>query len=175
MPTPPVEPTPFPSDESFRFAPELAQDASYFAASARISSFSKVFMKKSMFKRVVLGKLIILTVRAFIKSTSTRRGFFKLHAAFDFCACLLQMNDQERDRIICMAWEDRTTFDDIEKLTGFTEAQVIKVMRASLKLRSFRLWRKRVSDRVTKQGKLFQQSRADLKKSSMRAFLNSED
>lgn len=128
-----------------------------------------------MFKRVVLSKLIILTVRAFIKSISTRRGFFKVHAAFDFCAYLFSMNDQERDRIIRMAWEDRTTFDDIEKLTGFTEAQVIKVMRASLKLRSFRLWRKRVSGRVTKHGKLFKQSRADLKKSSTRAFLNSED
>jgi hypothetical protein len=44
MPAPPVEPTPFPEEESFRAAPELAQEASYLAASARISSFFKVFM-----------------------------------------------------------------------------------------------------------------------------------
>lgn len=85
------------------------------------------------------------------------------------------MTDQERDRIIRMAWEDRTTFDDIEKRTGLTEAHVIKVMRASLKLRSFKLWRKRVTGRVTKHGKLFQESRAALKKSTTRAFLNAED
>ncbi len=45
MPTPPVEPTPFPDDESFLEAPELAQEASYFAASASISSLDRVFMR----------------------------------------------------------------------------------------------------------------------------------
>lgn len=85
------------------------------------------------------------------------------------------MNDQERDRIIRMAWEDRTTFDEIEKRTGLPEAEVIKVMRGSLKPGSFRLWRKRVSGRVTKHGKLFKESRAELKKSTTRAFLNQED
>ena len=44
MPTPPVEPTPFPAEESFRAAPELAQEASYLAASARISNFFIVLM-----------------------------------------------------------------------------------------------------------------------------------
>lgn len=39
MPEPPVDPTPFPLLESERCAPELAQEASYFAASARIESF----------------------------------------------------------------------------------------------------------------------------------------
>ena len=45
MPTPPVEPTPFPAEESFRAAPELAQEASYLAASARISNFFMVLMR----------------------------------------------------------------------------------------------------------------------------------
>ena len=44
MPAPPVDPTPVPLVESRRCAPELAQEASYFAASARISSFLWVFM-----------------------------------------------------------------------------------------------------------------------------------
>lgn len=35
------------------------------------------------------------------------------------------MNDDERDKIIRMAWEDRTTFDEIEKKTGLKEADVI--------------------------------------------------
>ena len=64
------------------------------------------------------------------------------------------MTDAERDRIIRMAWADRTTFEEIEQLTGFTEAEVIKVMRNSLRARSFRLWRKRVTGRVTKHRKL---------------------
>jgi hypothetical protein len=38
MPEPPVEPTPWLPRESFLAAPLLAQDASYLAASARISS-----------------------------------------------------------------------------------------------------------------------------------------
>ncbi len=61
-----------------------------------------------------------------------------------------------------MAWEDRTTFEDIQQKMGLSEAEVIKVMRGSLKPSSFRLWRKRVSGRVTKHGKKFRQSRKDL-------------
>ncbi len=49
-----------------------------------------------------------------------------------------------------MAWEDRTTFDEIREKTGFTEADVIRVMRRELKPSSFRMWRKRVTGRVTK-------------------------
>ena len=64
------------------------------------------------------------------------------------------MTDAERDRIVRMAWEDRTTFEEIEQRTGFTEAEVIKVMRNTLRARSFRLWRKRVTGRVTKHRKL---------------------
>ncbi|MCX8494934.1 MAG: TIGR03643 family protein [Akkermansiaceae bacterium] len=65
------------------------------------------------------------------------------------------MNADERDRIIRMAWEDRTTFEEIEKKTGLNEAQVIKLMRNELKPSSFRMWRKRVSGRITKHRKRF--------------------
>jgi uncharacterized protein (TIGR03643 family) len=53
-------------------------------------------------------------------------------------------------RIIRWAWEDRTTFEEIKERSGFTESQVIAVMRRELKPSSFRLWRKRVSGRLTK-------------------------
>ena len=76
----------------------------------------------------------------------------------------MKVSDALRDKIIRMAWEDRTTFDEIEKKTGFREAEVIKVMRGSLKASSFRCWRKRVSGRVTNHQALFRQSRDDLKK-----------
>ncbi len=56
--------------------------------------------------------------------------------------------------IIRLAWEDRTTFEEIEERTGLTEKGVITVMRRELKPTSFRMWRKRVSGRVTKHRKL---------------------
>ena len=49
------------------------------------------------------------------------------------------------DWVIWAAWADRITFEDIEKKTGKTESDVIKIMRRSLKPSSFRLWRKRVN------------------------------
>lgn len=53
-------------------------------------------------------------------------------------------------RVIEMAWEDRTPFGAIEHSYGFSEANVIKLMRQQLKPSSFRLWRQRVTGRATK-------------------------
>ena len=58
----------------------------------------------------------------------------------------------EIDRIIEMAWEDRTTFDAIHAQYGVTEPEVIALMRKELKPSSFRMWRKRVTGRKTKHG-----------------------
>ena len=54
------------------------------------------------------------------------------------------------DRILQMAWEDRTAFDAIRAQFSIGEAQVIQLMRAHLKRSSFVMWRKRVSGRKTK-------------------------
>ncbi len=59
----------------------------------------------------------------------------------------------EIDRIIEMAWEDRTTFDAINFQFGIKEQEVIEIMRTNLKRSSFKLWRKRVSGRNTKHEK----------------------
>lgn len=56
----------------------------------------------------------------------------------------------EVDRIIEMAWEDRTPFDAILAQFGITESQLIALMRRELKRSSFELWRKRVQGRNTK-------------------------
>ena len=58
--------------------------------------------------------------------------------------------------IIRLAWEDRTTFEEIAKRTGLVESQVIEVMRRELKPSSFRMWRKRVTGRVTKHRRLIE-------------------
>ena len=54
------------------------------------------------------------------------------------------------DRIIEMAWEDRTPFEAIAYQFGLSEPQVIQLMRSEMKPSSFRMWRKRVSGRKTK-------------------------
>lgn len=59
-------------------------------------------------------------------------------------------NGTDIDRIIEMAWEDRTSFDAIKESFGLNESEVISIMRKNLKLSSFKLWRKRVSGRKTK-------------------------
>ena len=59
---------------------------------------------------------------------------------------------EELDRIIEMAWEDRTSFEAIEYQFGLSEQEVIELMRQEMKASSFRMWRKRVSGRKTKHG-----------------------
>jgi uncharacterized protein (TIGR03643 family) len=58
------------------------------------------------------------------------------------------------DRVIEMAWEDRTTFESIQFQFGLKEQEVIDLMRAEMKLKSFKMWRKRVQGRKTKHEKL---------------------
>jgi len=61
-----------------------------------------------------------------------------------------ELSPADRDRIIEMAWEDRTPFDAIELQFGLQEKDVITLMRREMQPRSFRMWRKRVSGRSTK-------------------------
>jgi len=60
------------------------------------------------------------------------------------------LTERELDRIIEMAWEDRTPFDVIEDQFGVDEKTVIELMRRNMKPSSFRMWRKRVQNRSTK-------------------------
>jgi uncharacterized protein (TIGR03643 family) len=64
-----------------------------------------------------------------------------------------ELAQHEIDRIIGMAWEDRTPFDAIEYQFGLSEDEVIKLMRSQLKRKSWERWRKRVSGRDTKHRK----------------------
>ena len=62
----------------------------------------------------------------------------------------ISLSQSDIDRIIEMAWEDRTTFDAIESQFGIKEQKVKELMRENLKTSSYRLWRKRVNGRKTK-------------------------
>ena len=62
----------------------------------------------------------------------------------------MEFNETEIDRIIEMAWEDRTPFEAIEFQFGIKENDVRKIMRFNMKESSFKLWRERVKGRKTK-------------------------
>lgn len=57
---------------------------------------------------------------------------------------------EQIDRIIEMAWEDRTPFEAIKFQFGLSEQDTITLMRKEMKASSFRMWRKRVQGRATK-------------------------
>ena len=56
---------------------------------------------------------------------------------------------EQIDRIIEMAWEDRTPFEAIAFQFGISEAETIAIMRTELKRSSFNLWRKRVNSGIS--------------------------
>ena len=65
-------------------------------------------------------------------------------------ATLENLSLTDKDRIIEMAWEDRTTFEAIEMQFGLKQQDVIKLMRKEMKPGSFKLWRERTKGRSTK-------------------------
>jgi uncharacterized protein (TIGR03643 family) len=61
-----------------------------------------------------------------------------------------QLTDMDIDRIIQMAWEDRTPFEAIEVQFGLREAEVITLMKQEMTLKNWQKWRARVQGRKTK-------------------------
>lgn len=64
------------------------------------------------------------------------------------------LSPEETDRIIEMAWEDRTPFEAIEVQFDLKEKEVIELMRTHMKRSSFKMWRKRMKGRTTKHQQL---------------------
>ena len=68
------------------------------------------------------------------------------------------LSQKQIDRVIEMAWEDRTPFEAIKFQFDLTENDVITIMRREMKSKSFAMWRKRVQGRKTKHTKLRENS-----------------
>ena len=86
-----------------------------------------------------------------INSCSTRVFLFNTEI------CNMQkkiFTETQIDRIIEMAWEDRTPFEAISFQFGISEQETIEIMRREMKPSSFRMWRERVQGRATKHAKL---------------------
>jgi uncharacterized protein (TIGR03643 family) len=60
------------------------------------------------------------------------------------------LSEIDIDRIIEMAWEDRTPFDAIQFQFNLSEAEVKALMKKELKFSSYKLWRERVESCKTK-------------------------
>lgn len=78
----------------------------------------------------------------------------------------------EIDRIIEMAWEDRTTFEAIKLQFCLNEQDVINLMRREMKPSSFKMWRARVQGRKTKHQKLREFDKGRFKCSRQRQISN---
>ena len=65
-----------------------------------------------------------------------------------------EFSEEQLDRIIEMAWEDRTSFEAIKIQFDINQDEVIKIMRSSLKSKSFKIWRERTKGRKTKHRKI---------------------
>jgi uncharacterized protein (TIGR03643 family) len=61
----------------------------------------------------------------------------------------MKLPPEDISRIIEMAWEDRTSFEAIKQQYGYSESDVIALMRREMKPSSFKMWRKRVHTRIS--------------------------
>ena len=78
------------------------------------------------------------------------------------------------DWVIWAAWADRITFEDIKKVTGKSEGEVIKIMRSALKSSSFKLWRRRVHTKSIKNLKKFKENRLQIRDKSYKKTLEND-
>ena len=84
------------------------------------------------------------------------------------------LSEIDTDRIIEMAWEDRTPFDAIEYQFGLKEADVKALMKKTLKFSSYKLWRKRVENCKTKHAKTRSSEINRFKCNSQRTITNNK-
>ena len=78
------------------------------------------------------------------------------------------LDERQQDRVIAMAWEDRTPFEAIEYQFGLTEKDVITFMKEQMHPRNWRKWRARVQGRKTKHEKLRDREVSRFKSSAQR-------
>ncbi len=87
---------------------------------------------------------------------------------------MISLTETDIDRIIEMAWEDRTPFEAIEMQFGLSEKKVIQLMRREMKASSFAMWRRRMKGRNTKHMALRSDNIDRFKCSRQRAISNNK-
>jgi len=66
----------------------------------------------------------------------------------------MKFNHSEISDIIEMAWDDQTDFSHINKIYNIDEGEVKKIMKKNIKLKSYKIWRKRISQRSSQKTQL---------------------
>ena len=84
------------------------------------------------------------------------------------------LSTDDTDRIIQMAWEDRTPFEAIHAQFGIKEDQVKELMKRELKPSSYRLWRERVEACATKHARLRSSEINRFKSNAQRVISNNK-
>jgi uncharacterized protein (TIGR03643 family) len=56
-----------------------------------------------------------------------------------------RLSTEDRERIVRMAWEDRSTFDSIREQFGLSPNEVVHFMRTQLDKAAYRRWRRRAN------------------------------
>ena len=72
-----------------------------------------------------------------------------LRSIYDKCS----LNEEDYNRVVEMAWQDRTHFDVIRDQYGLSENEVKTLMRKLISAKAYRRWRRRVQGRKTKHKK----------------------
>ena len=85
-----------------------------------------------------------------------------------------ELTGRDIDRIVEMAWEDRTPFEAIEYQFKLREQDVIELMRREMKPSSWRMWRQRVQGRSSKHQKKRGYDRTNHKCNRQRAISNNK-
>jgi len=89
--------------------------------------------------------------------------------------CLMKaLSERDIDRIVEMAWEDRTPFEAITFQFGLKEQEVIELMRREMKPSSWRMWRERVQGRSSKHQKKRGYDRTNHKCNRQRTISNNK-
>ncbi len=84
----------------------------------------------------------------------------------------MELDERDVDRVIEMAWEDRTPFEAINFQFGLSEKEVIALMRNKMRRSSFKMWRSRVSGRKTKHTYLRSEEVSQFKSSRQKQISN---
>ncbi len=78
---------------------------------------------------------------------------------------------EDKDRLVRLGWEDRSTFEVIEKQFTFTPNEFVQFMRSQLETSDFNRWRKRVHN----QGKLKNETKRGFKTDRFKCSRQSVD
>jgi uncharacterized protein (TIGR03643 family) len=132
----------------------------YFTSSQFLAQFLRHTISRPHTAHTLLGKLALLPLKprgfaGMVDGCVIKSSYDSMVSTEKFPIIIPEtLSAEDISRIIEMAWEDRTTFEAIERLFGTNESAVIALMRRYMKPSSFRMWRKRVTGRVTKHAAL---------------------